>query len=105
VSHLGDRARSRVAGLLSTISRPFGRFGSEGGCLQVDLWDCERRVSVTAVSGDQRLAILPCAMAVQALLEEELPERGVIHPAEWLSPETWIGELRKRGARILTAHR
>jgi hypothetical protein len=87
------------------ISRPFGRFGSEGGCLQVDLWDGERRVSVTAVSGDQRLAILPCAMAVQALLEEELPERGVIHPAEWLSPETWIGELRKRGARILTAHR
>jgi hypothetical protein len=103
VSHLGDRARSRVAGLLSTISRPFGRFGSEGGCLQVDLWDGGRRVSVAAVSGDQRLAILPCAMALQGLLEEELPERGVIHPAEWRSPETWIAELRKRGVRILTA--
>jgi hypothetical protein len=104
VSHLGDRARSRVAGLLSTISKPFGRFGSEGGCLQVDLWDGERRVSVTAVSGDQHLAILPCAMALQGLLEEDLPERGVVHPAAWRSPETWIGELRTRGVRILTAH-
>jgi NAD(P)-dependent dehydrogenase (short-subunit alcohol dehydrogenase family) len=104
VSHLGDRARSRVAALLSAISRPFGRFGSEGGCLQVDLWNGERRVSVTAVSGDQRLAILPCAMALQGLLEEDLPKRGVVHPAAWRSPETWIGELRDRGVRILTAH-
>ena len=104
VSHLGDRARSQVTGLLSTLSRPFGRFGSEGGCLQVDLWDGDRRVSVAAVSGDQRLAILPCAMALQGLLEEELSERGVIHPAEWLPSETWIAELRKRDVRILTAH-
>lgn len=103
-SRLGVRARARVAGLLSSISRPFGRFGSKGGCLQVDLWEGERRMSVAALSGDQRLAILPCAMALQRLLEEELEERGVIHPAEWLSPETWITDLRERGVRILTAH-
>lgn len=101
-SRLGDRARSRIAGLLSSISRPFGRFGSQGGCVQVELWEGERRVSLAAVSGDQRLAILPCAIALQRLLEEEQPERGVVHPAEWLSPETWIAELRKRGVRILT---
>jgi short subunit dehydrogenase-like uncharacterized protein len=103
-SRLGDRARPRIAGLLSSISRPFGRFGSEGGCVQVELWDGERRTSVAAVSGDQRLAILPCAMALQRLLYEELPERGVINPAGWLSPETWIAELRKRDVRILTTH-
>jgi hypothetical protein len=103
-SSLGDRGRSRIAGLLSSISRPFGRFGSQGGCVQVELWEGERRVSVAAVSGDQRLAILPCAMALQRLREEELPERGVVHPAGWLSPETWIEELRDRGVRILTAH-
>jgi NAD(P)-dependent dehydrogenase (short-subunit alcohol dehydrogenase family) len=103
-SRLGDRARSRIAGLLSSIARPFGRFGSEGGCVQVDVWEGDRRVSVAALSGDQRLAILPCAMALQRLLEEELRERGVIHPAEWLSPKTWVEELRNRGVRILTTH-
>jgi NAD(P)-dependent dehydrogenase (short-subunit alcohol dehydrogenase family) len=101
---LGARARARVTGLLASISRPFGRFGSAGGCLQVELWGQERHLAAAALSGDQRLAILPCAMAVQALLEGGLPERGVIHPAEWLSSEDWIHGLRDRGVRILTAH-
>ncbi|MGH2590174.1 MAG: hypothetical protein ACRDGW_05190 [Actinomycetota bacterium] len=100
---LGDRAQARVAGLLSSISRPFGRFGSTGGCLQVELWQGEQRLSVAALSGDQRLAILPCAMALQRLLDGDLRERGVTHPAEWLTPETWIAELRDRDVRILTA--
>jgi hypothetical protein len=50
------------------------------------------------------LAILPCALALERLLGHELAGRGVIHPAEWLSPETWIAELRKRDVRMLTAH-
>jgi hypothetical protein len=101
-SRLGARAQSRVAHILSSISRPFGHFGSEGGCLQVELWDGEQRTSVAALSGDQRLGILPCAMALQRLLEDDLRERGVIHPAESLSPETGIADLYKRGVRILT---
>ncbi len=103
-SRLGHRGRSRAAGPLSSISKPFGRFGSESGCLQVELWEGERRVSMAALSADQRLAILPCAMALQRLLQGKLQERGLIHPAEWLSPETWIAELHNRGVRILTAH-
>src|SRR6266542_5907140 len=96
---------SAVPGRRSPLidSRPFGRFGSEGGCLQVELWEGERRVTVAALSGDQRLAILPCAMALQRLLQGKLRERGVVHPAVWLSPETWIAELHNRGVRILTA--
>jgi hypothetical protein len=101
-SRLGARSRSRGARILATISRPFGRFGSEGGCLQVDLWDGKRRLSVTALSDDQRLGILPCAMALQRLLEGDLPERGVLHPAAWLSPRTGIGELVARGVRLVT---
>ena len=72
--------------------------------MQVELWEAERRMSMAALSDDQRLAILPCAMALQRLLQGKLRERGVIHPTEWLSPENWIAELRKRGVRILTAH-
>jgi hypothetical protein len=101
-SRLGARTRSRGARILAAISRPFGRFGSEGGCLQVDLWDGKRRLSVTALSSDQRLGILPCAMALQRLLENDLPERGVVHPAAWLSPPTGIGELVTRGVRLVT---
>jgi short subunit dehydrogenase-like uncharacterized protein len=102
-SRLGVRARARAADLLSSISRPFGRFGSRGGCLQVEVWKGERRMTVAAVSGDQRLAILPCAMALEALLESDLRERGVIHPSEWLDSEAWVDGLRARGVRILTA--
>jgi len=102
-SLLGARARSRVTEFLSSISRPFGRFGSEGGCLQVELWDGGQRVRVAAVSGDQRMGILPCAMALKRLLEGDLPQRGVVHPVEWLSSETGIAALTKRGVRILTS--
>jgi len=101
-SRLGARSRSRGARILAAISRPFGRFGSEGGCLQVDLWDGKRRLSVTALSDDQRLGILPCAMALQRLLVCDLPERGVVHPAAWLSPRTGIGELVTHGVRVVT---
>jgi NAD(P)-dependent dehydrogenase (short-subunit alcohol dehydrogenase family) len=100
-SHMGVRAQARVADLLSSISRPFGWFGSLGGCLQVDLWEGARRVSVAAVSTDQRLAILPCAMALQALLGDDLAERGVVHPAAWRSPETWMASLRTGRIRVL----
>jgi hypothetical protein len=100
-SRLGDRARPRIARLLSSISRPFGRFGSEGGCVQVELWEGERRVSMAALSGDQRLAILPCAMALERLLVDELRERGVVHPAGWLTADSWFAELRKRDVRLL----
>jgi hypothetical protein len=102
-SRLSDRARPQVAGFLSSISRPFGRFGSKGGCLQVELWEGERRMSVAALSGDQRLAILPCAMGLQALIQRELHQRGVVHPAEWISPDAWMAGLGRNGVRILTA--
>jgi hypothetical protein len=102
-SRLGDRARRRIAELLSSISRPFGRSGSEGGCVQVELWEGERRLRIAAVSADQRLAILPCAMALERILDQELPARGVIHPVGWIATETWIAELRKRTVRVLTA--
>jgi hypothetical protein len=99
---LGARARSRVADLLSSISRPFGRFGSEGGSLQVELWNDGRRVTVAALSAGQRLAILPCAIALQRMLEGDLPEGGVVHPAEWFAAEGGVTELRTRGVRLLT---
>jgi len=101
-SRFGARSRSRGARILAAISRPFGRFGSEGGCLQVDLWDGKQRLSVTALSDDQRLGILPCAMALQRLLAGDLPERGVVHPAAWPSPRTGIGALLTCGVRVET---
>jgi NAD(P)-dependent dehydrogenase (short-subunit alcohol dehydrogenase family) len=102
-SRVGDRARGRFAALLSSISKPFGRFGSRGGCLQVDLWEGERRMSVAALSEDQRLAILPCAMALERSMSGWPLERGVLHPAGWRSPEVWIEDLRERGVQILTS--
>src|SRR5438094_459743 len=45
----------------------------------------------------QRLAILPCAQALDALLSGELAQRGVLHPTTWLSQEAWLARLRARG--------
>jgi hypothetical protein len=102
-SHLGARARARAARFLSSVSKPFGRFGSNGGCVQVDLTHGERKTSVAAMSGDQRLAILPCAIALQRLLDKRLQERGVMHPVDWLPVPTWIADLRDRSVRFRTA--
>lgn len=82
-AHLGPRARAALARSLALGSRPFGLVGTSTGALQVDLWDGTGRYAAAALVGEgQRMAILPAATIVRALLER--PERGVIDAAERL---------------------
>jgi hypothetical protein len=74
------------------------RFGSDAGCLQAEALDREGRrlASASLLSRGQRMAILPAAFGVEALLSGELASRGVVGPA-WLAPEEAITRIRKRG--------
>jgi hypothetical protein len=96
-ARLGASGRLRLARVLSCLARPFGRAGSDRGYIQAELRDgAGGRVMATFAAG-QRLAVLPCALAVEALLSGELAQRGVVHPAIWLPPDAWISRLGARG--------
>jgi len=101
-ARLGDSARASLARALSATALPFGRFGEEGGCVQVEEWDDEGRRVTVSILGDQRMAILPCAFAVEDLLAGRRDVAGVRSPADWLSPVEWTKRLRGRGVHVLS---
>ncbi len=101
---LAPAGRIRLARALAVLSRPTGRFGSDVGCLQAELWDAGgQRVRAALLARGQRLAILPCALAIEALLAGELSAWGVLEPAGWLAPLDWAARLRDRGVELLIA--
>jgi len=96
---LAPGARRRLVRVLLLGAAPLSRFGSDAGCLQAELWAGDGRTIRAALVGRQRLAILPCALALQALLTGELQRRGLVHPATWLEPEAWVRRLTASGVR------
>ncbi|HYG72257.1 MAG TPA: hypothetical protein VEC15_08220 [Actinomycetota bacterium] len=100
-SRLDTGRRSALGRALSAASRPFGWFGTSAGCLLVEVWDDGGRVVGVAALGDQRIAIAPCAIALERILSRELGTAGVVHPVRWLSPTTWLEEFGRRGIRVL----
>jgi hypothetical protein len=70
----------------------------------VELVDDGRSIVAAAVAG-QRLVVLPCALAVEAILSGELTEAGVIHPSTWLPVDVYLARLHSRGVRILVRDR
>jgi NAD(P)-dependent dehydrogenase (short-subunit alcohol dehydrogenase family) len=93
-------ARARLARCLARLSTPFNRFGSDLGGVQVTLRSPDGSHATAALIHRQRLAILPCALVLEALLCGELRQPGVISPATWLAPEEWIVRLRARGVEF-----
>jgi hypothetical protein len=97
--------RRRLARWLSFLSTPFNLCGSESGCLQVELWDSfGNHVTAYVLGTGQRLAILPCALVLEALASGELRQRGLLRPGSWLAPEEWIFRLQARGIEFGSRH-
>ncbi len=89
---------TRLTRVITSLAAPLSRFGSSGGLLQAEAWDTHGRRTYAALLDDsQRLAILPCALAVNALLDGTFTRRGVIRPWDWLTPDEWIARLGARG--------
>jgi KR domain-containing protein len=98
---LGASRQKRIGRWLSRLSVPFACFGTELGCVQVELWSsvvAGANCSAVAIAG-QRLVVLPCALAVQQALEGSLGA-GVSHPATWLPVEDYLARLGARGVRF-----
>ena len=88
---------------LTAISMPLSPVGSAGGCLHAEVRDATgQRRAASFITADQRLAILPCALAVESLLSGALRQRGVLHPWTWLEPDEWISRLESRAIRFVT---
>ena len=98
----GVSGQTQLADLLSAVSTPLSLIGSDVGCVQVDVRDADGSgVSLAAVAG-QRIVILPCAMALRAILDGSLAARGVLHPSTWQSLKAYLSGLRARGVRLVT---
>jgi hypothetical protein len=95
------RTRTRLAQVLATAAAPLSRFGSPLGCVQAELWDGDRHARAAFVGSGQRLAVLPCALALARLLAGEPLAPGVVSPATWLAPDQWVSQLGARGLRFV----
>jgi hypothetical protein len=101
---IGTEGQTRLARSLSKVSEPFARFGTELGCVQVELDSKDGSFAATALAG-QRLVVLPCALALRALLSGEIGHPGLLHPAAWLPHDEYMTRLRSRGVRLMTRER
>jgi short subunit dehydrogenase-like uncharacterized protein len=95
----GVGSAERLSRWLSRLSAPTSVFGSDAGCLQVEVFDAEESPAASAslTGKGQRMAVVPAALAIEALLSGELSDRGCVNPAAWLPPEEWITRLGRRG--------
>lgn len=93
--------RIGLARWLSTLATPVGFFGSALSSLQAEVFGASG-TSARAVltSRGQRMAVLPCVLALEALLSGELRQRGCVKPADWLGPDEWVRRLSARGIRF-----
>ena len=99
---IGAKGAERLGRALSGLASPVSRLGSDAGCLQVEVWDGHgERVSGALIAG-QRLAIVPSALAIEGVFAGTLVRTGVLHPAEWQTPDEWTAALEGQGVRILT---
>jgi hypothetical protein len=95
----GVGSAERVSRWLARLSAPASLFGSDAGCLQVEVFDSEGSpVGTASLTGKgQQMAIVPAALALEALFSGELRDRGCVNPSAWLQSEEWIARLGKRG--------
>ena len=99
---LSPRGQTALARGLSLLSAPLNHLGSRVSCLQVELWDASGdRASACLVEAGQRLAVLPCALALEALLSGELRQRGLVRPGAWLAPDEWLARLQSREVNFM----
>ena len=88
---------ARLARWLSALTAPLSRFGSDAGGLSVEVFGRRgRSLRATLTGHGQRLAVLPCVLALEALLRGDVLGPGCVNPTTWLPPDEWLARLRAR---------
>jgi Saccharopine dehydrogenase NADP binding domain len=92
--------RSRIARVCSALAAPFSSIGRDTGVLQAEfIADDGRRSRLLLIGSGQRIAIAPCAIALEALIDGTMPQRGVVQPAACFPAGEWMRRLACRGLR------
>jgi len=99
---LGRRGKAIVAESLSALALPFNSLGTDVGCIYTEVVAPPSLGVHAALKGQgQRMAILACALAAEALLKGESVGQGCIQPAAWQPTKSWINQLTSRGVEFL----
>jgi len=97
---LPARYRDIMSVILSTLARWMLQWGSSGGVIQVELIDTHgtiRRAALVAKQDGQRMAALPCALAVEALCSGIDFEPGTCNVVELLGGAPLLEAICQRG--------
>jgi saccharopine dehydrogenase-like NADP-dependent oxidoreductase len=82
------------------------RFGTERGCVSVVVRGKKagaaltRQAAVLALTRGQRLAALPCVIAVEGLNRGEIKGAGLLRPDQALAPREFLQRLNTRGLQV-----
>ena len=104
MARLGMRGE-RSARVLAQLARWSSFFGATRGSIDVAVFDAAGSGCAMACTGDQRMAILPCAIAIEAmqLWAQQAPAAPVSMRqgfATLTGPEAMVDGLRKRGMTV-----
>ncbi|MBI4577337.1 MAG: hypothetical protein HY722_13845 [Planctomycetes bacterium] len=101
---LGPAGRRGLAAALVALARPLSGLGTDAGCLvaEVEGGRPARRLRLVAHGAGQRMAILPCVVALRALLAGTQPPGpwGCVAPWGLMAWEEWRTALAASGLRL-----
>jgi hypothetical protein len=103
LARLSSGYGSRLARLLGWLGR-LAPGGTSGGIVQVELFwkdGTTRRAALLADGGGQRMAALPCVLAVRALDDGSATARGALTAYELLGAEALVRAVTAAGYRLL----
>jgi hypothetical protein len=96
LARLGHGYGARAARILGFPGRMLGWLGCSGGAVMTELFRSNGSIQRAALVGPhdaQRMAILPCLLAVRALLNGAVPKRGVVTAYEFLGARFLLEKL------------
>jgi hypothetical protein len=102
----GFPSLDRWASVLRVWLKWLGRLGTDAGGVLVEGAGTKngkkatRQIAVVAEERGERIPVLLAAIAVEALLRNELTARGTVRLSSWISEQQLFDELRNRGLRL-----
>jgi len=95
---LAPRGRERLATFLAKAAIPLSRFGTNRWWMTAEAISSNGVETVEQFSGTgQRIAVIPCAIALESLSNGEITTQGCVSPAELLPLDDWVQRLTARG--------
>jgi hypothetical protein len=105
LARLGRGYQHRLARLLDLTGHTLSRLGCSGGAVMTELFRDDgsvQRAALVACRDGQRMAALPCALAVRDLYEGNVRKRGTATVYEFLGARPLLEKLAQAGFQLIT---